>query len=44
MRIDGQWLVCDDGVRRPVIIGDIRTADGSWEQCEFLVDTGADRR
>ena len=43
MRIDGQWLVCDDGVGRPVISGDIRTADGSWEQSEFLVDTGADR-
>ena len=43
MRIDGQWLVCDDGVVRPVISGDIRTADGSLEQCEFLVDTGADR-
>ena len=43
MRIDGQWLLCDDGVVRPVISGDIRTADGSWEQCEFLVDTGADR-
>ena len=43
MRIDGLWLVCDDGVVRPVISGDIRTADGSWEQCEFLVDTGADR-
>ena len=43
MRIDGQWLVCDDGVVRPVISGDIRTVDGSWERCEFLVDTGADR-
>jgi Aspartyl protease len=43
MRIDGQWLVGDDGVVRPVISGDIRTADGSWEQCEFLGDTGADR-
>jgi hypothetical protein len=43
MRIDGQWLVGDDGVVRPVISGDIRTADGSWEQCEFLVDTSADR-
>jgi aspartyl protease len=42
MRIDGQWLVCDDDVVRPVISGDIRTADGAWEQCEFLVDTGAD--
>ena len=43
MRVDGQWLVCDDGVVRPVISGDIRAADGSLEQCEFLVDTGADR-
>jgi hypothetical protein len=43
MRIDGQWLMGDDGVVRPVISGDIRTADGSWEQCEFLVDIGADR-
>ena len=32
MRIDGQWLVCDDGVVRPVISGEIRTADGSWEK------------
>ncbi len=32
MRIDGQWLVCDDGVRHPVIIGEIRAADGSWEK------------
>lgn len=43
MRIDGQWLVCDDGVRRPVISGEIRAADGAWEKSEFLVDTGADR-
>jgi hypothetical protein len=43
MRIDGQWLLCDDGVKRPVISGEIRTADGSWEKSEFLVDTGADR-
>jgi len=43
MRIDGRWLVCDDGVRRPVISGEIRAADGSWEKSEFLVDTGAAR-
>ncbi len=36
MRIDGRWLMCDDGVRRPVISGEIRTADGSWEKSEFL--------
>ncbi|ETW93346.1 retropepsin-like aspartic protease [Candidatus Entotheonella palauensis] len=43
MRIDGQWLVCDDGVIRPVISGEIQAANGSWEKSEFLVDTGADR-
>ena len=43
MRIDGQWLLCDDGVMRPVISGEILAANGSWEKSEFLVDTGADR-
>ena len=43
MRIDGQWLVCDDGVMRPVISGEILAGNGSWEKSEFLVDTGADR-
>ena len=43
MRIDGQWLVCDDGVRRPVISGEILADNGSWEKSEFLVDTGTDR-
>jgi len=43
MRIDGQWLLCDDGVMRPVISGEILAGNGSWEKSEFLVDTGADR-
>ena len=43
MRIDGQWLWCDDGVMRPVISGEVLADNGSWEQSEFLVDTGADR-
>ena len=43
MRIDGQWLWCDDGVMRPVISGAVLADNGSWEQSEFLVDTGADR-
>jgi hypothetical protein len=43
MRIDGQWLLCDDGVMRPVISGEILAGHGSWERSEFLVDTGADR-
>jgi len=43
MRINGQWLLCDDAVMRPVIQGKILTDDGSWQEAEFLVDTAADR-
>ena len=43
MRIDGQWLLCDDGVMRPVLSGEILAGNGSWEKSEFLLDTGADR-
>jgi predicted aspartyl protease len=43
MRIDGEWLLFDDGIARPVIRGGILTGDGSWQAAEFLVDTGADR-
>jgi predicted aspartyl protease len=43
MRIDGEWLLCDDGILRPVIRGEIRASDGTWQRAEFLVDTGADR-
>ncbi len=42
MRIDGRWLLCDDGFIRPVIRGEILTGDRSWVPAEFLVDTGAD--
>ena len=41
MRIDGQWLWCDDGIMRPVMSGEILAGNGSWEKSEFLVDTGA---
>ena len=43
MRIDGEWLLCDDGIPRPVIRGEILASDGTWQRAEFLVDTGADR-
>jgi hypothetical protein len=43
MRIEGKWLLCDDGVQRPVIPGEILAENGSWESTEFLLDTGADR-
>jgi hypothetical protein len=42
MRLDGKWLLCDDGFMRPVIHGEILAGDGSWLPAEFLVDTGAD--
>ncbi len=43
MRIDGEWLLCDDGILRPVIRGEILAGNGTWQRAEFLVDTGADR-
>jgi hypothetical protein len=43
MRVNGEWLLCDDGAERPVIRGEVATTDGVWLAAEFLVDTGADR-
>jgi predicted aspartyl protease len=43
MRIDGEWLLFDDGVVRLVIPGQILSGHGSWVRAPFLVDTGADR-
>lgn len=43
MRIDGTWALFDDGVKRPMIGGEIMAGDGSWIKAPFLVDTGADR-
>ena len=43
MQISGEWLLCDDDVRRPVIRGEVLASDGTWVPAEFLVDTGADR-
>jgi hypothetical protein len=43
MVIKGAWLLCDDGVLRPIMRGEVRAADGEWIQVPFLVDVGADR-
>ena len=43
MQVSGEWLLCDDDVRRPVIRGEDLASDGTWVAAEFLVDTGADR-
>lgn len=43
MRVDGQWIECDDGESRPIVRADVLGGDGVWRAGEFLVDTGADR-
>jgi hypothetical protein len=43
MLLRGLWHLCDDGVIRPVIRGEVEAGDGSWVQVPFLVDTAADR-
>ena len=43
MRINGEWFLCDDGVERPIIRGEVLAGDGSWLEVIFLLDTGADR-
>jgi predicted aspartyl protease len=43
MRISGVWHLCDDGMVRPVLRGEILAGDGSWLKARLLVDTGADR-
>jgi hypothetical protein len=43
MQIVGDWLVCDDGVTRPVLRAQVRGVDGQPTSEHFLVDSGADR-
>src|SRR6476660_8200186 len=43
MQITGEWYLCDDGIERPIIRGEVLTRGGGWEAALFLVDTGADR-
>ena len=43
MRIDGSWRLCDDGVIRPIFLGEVQAGGGSWVQATFLADPGADR-
>jgi hypothetical protein len=43
MLISGRWTLCDDGIVRPVIEGEVLASDGSWLPVELLVDVGADR-
>jgi hypothetical protein len=43
MQINGERLVCDDGVVRPVVRGEVLATNGAWVPVPFLLDTGADR-
>jgi hypothetical protein len=43
MRCDGEWLLCDDAVVRPVFRVEIAGTDNVWRSMELLADTGADR-
>ena len=43
MQVNGEWLLCDDGVIRPVVQGFVRLANGQWYEVPFLLDAGADR-
>ncbi len=43
MQVHGEWFLCDDGVVRPVIHGEILAGNGAWVLVPFLMDTGADR-
>jgi hypothetical protein len=43
MEIAGEWLLCDDGVTRPIVRARALAADGSLVLDRFLVDSGADR-
>lgn len=43
MRVNGDWLVCEDGVIRPIVLGLVRAADGEMVEVTFLLDAGADR-
>ena len=39
MRIVGEWLLCDDGVTRPVVRAEVQAADGSLQADVFLIDS-----
>ena len=43
MRCQGEWLLCDDGIVRPIMRATILGGDGTWRRIKFVMDTGADR-
>jgi hypothetical protein len=43
MLLAGHWLLCDDGVLRPIFRGRMAALHGPMVSVEFLADPGADR-
>jgi hypothetical protein len=43
MRIVGSWLLCEDGVTRPVVRVKVLGSDGRSHIDDFLIDSAADR-
>jgi len=43
MRVEGEWLRCDDGVIRPTVRTYVEGGDGQVYGDDFLIDSGADR-
>jgi hypothetical protein len=43
MIIVGDWLLCPDGVHRPVVSGTVHADGASLRDIVFLIDSGADR-
>ena len=43
MRVNGEWLSCEDNAIRPTISGIVQTAAGQLVEVTFLLDAGADR-
>lgn len=43
MIIAGEWLLCLDGVTRPMVRAAVQAADGGLHDFLFLIDSGADR-
>ena len=43
MRINGEWVQCDDGVMRPCLQAVIRLNENDWIEFPLLLDAGADR-
>lgn len=42
MRIDGRWLVCDDGFERPFVPAHLLLPTRHLARIDLLLDTGAD--